>query len=248
MHNVVPIAACLVLLSAAAHGQESQNKSQSSTNTSPVPTVTVRVPSKDELGEAQQERQFNDLMDKEKSAYGGRRYEEALPNFLLAAKLAENLRENRDRYLGDALKYEGHCYRDMQRYQEAESAYLRRADALKVWPGTLDSEYAGNFLYLSVAQILNQDWKKAEEYCSKSVAAYEAAIEHFKELDDYQASDIVANDDRFQESRALFYQAAIYANEERTDLAVTTFEKAYDLNEKFPWETGDSGPNYAKGR
>ena len=219
------------LLPVVSVGQNPPPKPLPPRTTSPTTTVTVTadVP-KDEL---EKERRVDEALKKGRDAYAAQRYQEALPYFLSAVQLAERLRENKSRYLEQGLKYVGDCYRELHRYQEAETAYIRRSEVQKDWPGTLDGSYAANFLYLAVVQMLQQNWEKAEEYCSKSIATYEQAIQHFKRSDEYDESDIVANDDRREESEVLYYLAIIYANEGKDEKALATREKGYTLGEKF---------------
>lgn len=222
--------------SAQAPTARTENQRVKATSPSTV-TVTAGAPKGEEINEDEiySDTEYQSALKKGQDAYSQKKYQEAVSSLTLAAKRAEKMKvlRNQSKALSSVLGYLGDSYAGLGMYPEAEDTYLKRSSALLEWGGEYESSYAGNFLRLAILHIVQKDWRKAEEYCLRSVETYDKAIQHFKDSDEYKESDIVANDDRGAKAYAMSWLAFAYWKEGKTDQALVTLGDAYRLGTKF---------------
>ena len=96
--------------------------------------------------------------------------------------MAEPLKfeDSRNKYLSIGYGGIGDCYLALQRYTEAEGIYQKRFEYLKVWPGTMDSDYALNYESIGLVRISQEEWKKQEEPLQQAISSFDQQIAHFK--------------------------------------------------------------------
>jgi tetratricopeptide (TPR) repeat protein len=170
-------------------------------------------------------------------AYREAKYDQALSRFQEALKLTKSLDPKIAGNVlvfttDDALAQIGNCYLQLHQLESAQSSFT----ALMEWRKQnlqYDSSVAVAFENLAVVDTMKNDFAKAGNHLKQGIAYIDDCINHFKSSDTYSPQDIVANDDRRLKSRLNLELANVYANLGKYDDALTAYEEAFQIANKF---------------
>jgi tetratricopeptide (TPR) repeat protein len=108
-------------------------------------------------------------------------FQAALEKFQLTEQLAGDLTDTKYSWLQEVLAGEADCFVQLQKFEEAEKALLRRKDALKITTNELDPSYAQNFSLLADLSAKQLAWPSAEAYLQQAMKARDKIIAHLKD-------------------------------------------------------------------
>jgi tetratricopeptide (TPR) repeat protein len=153
-----------------------------------------------------------------------RDFQAALDKFLEAEQLTGNLTDTKYSWLQEVLAGEADCFIQLQKFEEAEKALLRRKDALKITTNELDPSYAQNFSLLADLSAKQLAWASAEAYLQQAMKARDKIIAH---LADSGANAKLIELERRSRAFDLFHLGVTYAREAKYAEALSVLDDSF---------------------
>jgi tetratricopeptide (TPR) repeat protein len=183
-------------------------------------TVSAGIP-KEQL---ENENRYNAAFAAAAEAKKSQAYGDAFQRFQIAEELTDRLTETRYVSLQETLEQEADCLLFLKRYEEAENAYKKRTEALRIWTDEYDGAYAHNFINLAIVRGLQGDWSSADAYSQQAMKAYDKVIEHFSAQGN---PGEIATAERRAKATDMYWVGLIYFRENKLDESLATLDLAF---------------------
>ena len=199
-------------------------------------TVSAGIP-KEQLD---REAELKRVMDEGREAHREKKYDLAISRFQEALELTKNLdRKNQEDArlwtTDDALTQISNCYLQLHQLEKAETSFTALLEFRKQ-NLTYDSSIAVALEDLAVVDVMQNNLSRGEDHLKQGIVYIGECINHFQRSDTYDPQDIVANDDRKLKARLHMELANLYAHQGKFDEALSAYEEAYQIGDKFKAE------------
>jgi tetratricopeptide (TPR) repeat protein len=199
-------------------------------------TVSAGIP-KEQLDK---EAELKKVMDDGRETYREKKYDQAMARFQKALELTKNLDPKSEEYArlwttNDALAQIGNCYLQLHQFDKAEVDFTTLLEFRKQ-NLPYDSSVGGAFENLAVVDAMQNHFTSAEDHLKQGITYMDDCINHFKRSDTYDPQDIITNNDQKLKARLQMELANVYANERKFDEALSTYEEAFQIGDKFKAE------------